>query len=90
MRLTAVAKQFGILPDQIRWLEKKGYIEPGWILLKRRRVRDYPEDEVRKIGRIVKYRRRGFEHDVAYQKAMEELSNPRLVQPSSSGLEVNK
>lgn len=73
MRITEVAKQLGILPDQIRWFEKKGYIKPGWTFLKHRRVRDYPEDEVRKIGRIVKYRRQGFEHDVAYQKAMEEL-----------------
>ena len=90
MRLTEVAKQLGILPDQIRWFEKKGYVEPGWTLLKRRRVRDYPEDEVRKIGCIVKYRRQGFEHDVAYQKAMKELSNPRLVHPRQAGLEANK
>ncbi len=79
MRITEVAKQFGVMPDDIRWFEKKGYVEPGWTLLRNRHVRDYPDNEVRKIELIVKYRREGFELDVAYQKAMDEMENPRLV-----------
>jgi len=79
MRITDVAKLIGVMPDEIRWLEKKGYIKPTWKTLKKRQVRDYPEIEVDKIKLIVKYRREGFEHEVAYQKAKEEWEHPRLV-----------
>jgi DNA-binding transcriptional MerR regulator len=79
VRITEIAKQLGALPDEIKWFEKKGYIKPSWTLLRNRRVRDYPDIEVRKIELIVKYRREGFEHDVAYQKAMDEMESPRLV-----------
>ena len=79
MRITEVAKQLGILPDEIRWLERKGYIKTKWVVLKNRRVRDYSKKEVRKIELIIKYRRQGFEHGVAYQKAIEEIENPRLL-----------
>jgi DNA-binding transcriptional MerR regulator len=79
VRITEVAKQLAILPDEIRWFETKGYIKPKWVVLKNRRVRDYSKKEMRKIELIVKYRRQGFEHDMAFQKAMEEMENPRLV-----------
>ena len=79
MRITDVAKLVGVMPDEIRWLEKKGYVKPRWKTLKKRRVRDYPEAEVQKLELIVKYRREGYEHAVAYQKAKEELERPRLL-----------
>lgn len=79
MRITDVAKLVGVMPDAIRWFEKKGYVKPTWKTLKKRQVRDYPEVEVQKIKLIVKYRREGFEHEVAYQKAKEELERPQLL-----------
>ena len=79
MRITETAKQMGATPDEIRYFEKKGYIRSHWRRLNKRRVREYSGAEVRKIELIVKYRRQGFEHDVAYRKALEEMERPRLV-----------
>jgi hypothetical protein len=47
--------------------------------LKMRRVKDYSATEVHKIEHIMKYLDQGFKYDIAYQKAMEELAQPRLV-----------
>lgn len=79
MRITEVARRTGATPDQIRYLERKRYITPQWASLKKRRVREYSESELLKIEFIVKYLRQGFKHEVAYQKALDELKQPRLV-----------
>lgn len=79
MRMTEVAKCTGATPDQVRYLEKKKYIRSRWKRLKTRRVRDYSVTEVRKIEYIIKYLDQGFKYDIAYQKAMEELAQPRLI-----------
>lgn len=79
MRITEVAKDIGAMPDEIRWFEKKGYITSDWKRLHKRLVRDYSDTEVHKIRLIVKYRRQGFEHDIAFQKAIEEMEQPHLV-----------
>ena len=79
MRITEVAKSTGATPDQVRYLEKKKYIRSRWKQLKTRRVKDYSATEVRKIEHIIKYLDQGFKYDIAYQKAMEELAQPRLV-----------
>jgi DNA-binding transcriptional MerR regulator len=79
MRITEVAKSTGATPDQVRYLEKKKYIRSRWKRLKTRRVRDYSATEVHKIEHIIKYLDQGFKYDIAYQKAMEELAQPRLV-----------
>ena len=79
MRITEAARSAGATPDEIRYFERKGFIRSRWIRLKQRRVRDYPEAEVRKIELIVKYRRQGFEHNTAYEKALEEMARPRLI-----------
>jgi len=79
MRITEVAKSTGATPDQVRYLEKKKYIRSRWKRLKTRRVKDYSATEVRKIAYILKYLDQGFKYDIAYQKAMEELAQPRLV-----------
>ena len=79
MRITELAKHLGTTEHQIRYLERKGYIEPNWILLESRRVRQYPDSEVLKTELIVKYLSQGFRYDIAYQKAKDELRRPRLV-----------
>ena len=79
MRITEVAKRIGATSDEIRYFETKGYIRSRWKRLNTRRVRDYSEAEIRKIELIVKYRRQGFQHGVAYEKALEEMERPRLV-----------
>ena len=79
MHITELARRTGGTIDQIRYLERKRYIEPSWVQLKNRYVRDYPESEVHKVEIIVQYLCQGFRYDVAYQKAMEEIQSPRLI-----------
>ena len=79
MRITEAARRAGATPDEIRYFERKGFVRSRWVRLKERRVRDYPEGEVRKIELIVKYRRQGFEHNTSYEKALQEIERPRLI-----------
>ena len=41
-------------------------------------IREYTEEEFRKLELIWKYLQSGFKHKIAYQKALEELQNPKL------------
>ena len=77
MRKAEIFGAIGATPDEVRYYEQKGFVKSRWKRLRERRVRDYPQAEVRKIELITKYRREGFELDVAYQKAMDELQSPR-------------
>lgn len=79
MRITEVARRAGVTTDDIRYLEMKGYIQCQWITPKNRSIRDYVDSEVSKIELIIKYRREGFEHEMAYSKAMDEMQRPRLI-----------
>lgn len=79
MRITEVSRHCGFSPDQIRYFEKKGYLHPRMILVKTRRVRDYSDDDVQFIMLISKYVAEGFRDDAAYEKAMEERDQPRLI-----------
>jgi len=64
--------------DELHYLERKGFISPVMAKLKRRTVRQYPDTDIRKLQLTIKYRRDGFTWDVAFQKALQELQNPRL------------
>lgn len=79
MRITELAKRTGASTDQIRYLERKRFINPSWVHLNRRRVRDYTDNDAYKAETIIKYLEQGFRYDVAYQKAMEELQSSRLI-----------
>lgn len=79
MRITELAKRFSVTTDQIRYLERKGYIESTWTQLDKRRIRYYPEREINKLELLIKYIDQGFRYDMAYQKAIEEMQNPRFV-----------
>ena len=79
MRITELSKRFGITTDQIRYLERKGYIESTWNQLDKRKVRHYPKPEINKLELLIKYLDQGFKYDIAYQKAVEEMENPQLL-----------
>ena len=79
MRITELAKLVGASTDEIRWLERRSYVQPTWVSIGKRTVRDYPEPEVRKIELIFRYRREGFEHYAAYARAVKDLEEPRLI-----------
>lgn len=78
MRVTELARITGASVDELRYMERKGFINAVRTRIKKREVRQYPDGDVRKIKLIVKYRRQGFTWDTAFQKASRELENPPL------------
>ena len=78
VRITDLARTTGASVDELRYIERKGYLSPVKALLKRRKVRRYKDADVRKAQLIIKYRRHGFTWDMSFQKAMLELENPPL------------
>ena len=78
MRITDMSRLTGASTDELRYMEKKGFLSSRPHGLKRRQVRDYPESDVCKAKLIVKYRKLGFTWDAAFSKALEELKNPPL------------
>jgi len=79
MRITDVARRTRATPDRIRYLDKRRYIKGRWKTINTRRVRDYPEAEVQKIELIVKYLDQGYRYEAAFERASEELRQPRLI-----------
>jgi len=79
MYITELAKDTGASVDQIRYIEKKGFVESTWMKLRKRKVRFYSEEEATKVRLIVKYLDQGFRYDVAYEKAIEEIQSPQLI-----------
>ncbi len=79
MYITELAKNIGASVDQIRYLEKKGFVESTWVKLRKRKVRFYSEGEATKVRLIIKYLDQGFRYDVAYGKAVEEIQSPQLI-----------
>ncbi|HJX69849.1 MAG TPA: MerR family transcriptional regulator [Dehalococcoidia bacterium] len=79
LRITELAKVSGASVDELRYLERKGFLSPTRTQLKRRKVRQYQEADIRKVQLIVKYRRQGFTWNVAFQKAIREMDNPLLL-----------
>jgi len=86
IRITSLARATGASVDELRYLERKGFINPIRTKLKRRQVRQYQDGDVRKLTLIIKYRRQGFTWDTAFQKALQELESPSLFdhEPASS------
>ena len=79
MRISQLANEAGVTTDLLRYLERKGFVEPQMLKLERRLVRDYSEEQIILVKTIAKHIQAGFKHDVAYQKALEEISQPRLI-----------
>jgi hypothetical protein len=78
IHITELARMIGASVDELRYLEKKGFVHPVRARLKQREVRQYYEDDVSKLENIIRYRRQGFTWDAAYHKAMEALKKPSL------------
>ena len=80
MHITEFSRMTGASLDELRYMEKKGFLKPDMKRLIRRMVRDYQDSDIRKVQLIVKYRRQEFTWDAAFKKATYELNNPRLIQ----------
>lgn len=78
LRITELARKTGASVDEIRYLERKRFIESTRSRLAQREVRHFQDTEARKIQLIIKYRRQGFTWDVAFQKARQEFDKPTL------------
>ena len=78
LHITELAKHTGATVDEIRYLEKKGFITPERTRLNTREIRQYLEQDIRTIEIITKYRRLGFTWNVAFQKARQEIDKPAL------------
>ena len=78
MRITELARTTGASVDELRYMERKGFVNPTRVQLKRREVRQYQNADIQKVQLIIKYRRQGFTWVVAFKKAFRELENPSL------------
>jgi DNA-binding transcriptional MerR regulator len=78
LRITNLARMIGASVDELRYLERKGFINPVRAQIPRRKVRQYQDADVRKLQLIIKFRRQGFTWDAAFKRAMRELESPSL------------
>ena len=74
MQTLEVLKKIDIPRHKLYYLEQKGYINPEKITRGDLEMREYTEEDFRKIQIIWKFLKQGFKHKVAYQKAMENLN----------------
>ncbi len=79
MRITDFAKQAGASVDEIRYLERKGFLKSTRLRLKTRQVRQYRDQDLRRVQAIIKFRRQGFTWDAALARAEKEVQNPPLL-----------
>ena len=78
LRISGLSRASGASVDELRYLERKGFLSPLRTRLKRREVREYQDADVQKVQFIIKYRRQGFTWDASFQRAIHELENPTL------------
>lgn len=79
VRTSDVLKKLNIPRHKLYYLEQKGYIKPKRIPMGELEAREYSEEDFRMLELIWKYLQSGFKHKIAYQKAMEELQSPKLL-----------
>ena len=79
MRITDLARQAGASVDEIRYLERKGFLKSTRLRLKTRQVRQYRDEDLRRVQAIIKHRRQGFTWDAALARAEKEVQNPPLL-----------
>ncbi len=77
-RITETARLTDASVDEVRYLERMGFLSSVRTSLQRREVRQYDESDVEKLRLAIKYRRQGFTWDASCQKALAELENPTL------------
>lgn len=71
-------KLIDIPRQKLYYLEQKGYVTPHKIVIGEKEFRQYTKEDVDKIACIWKYLKNGFKYKIAYEKAVEELSNPQI------------
>ncbi|MFC1994442.1 MerR family transcriptional regulator [Chloroflexota bacterium] len=79
MHITELGRITGASVDELRYMERKGFVSPSWTRLRQREVRTYQKEDIRKVQLILKFRKLGFTWDTASQKALQELENPTFL-----------
>jgi len=74
MQTSDLLKKINIPRHKLYYLEQKGYINPKKITRGDLEMREYTDEDFKKIQIIWKFLKQGFKHKVAYQKAMENLN----------------
>ena len=78
LRITELSRKTGASVDELRYIERKGFINSIRRRLKQREVRHYRDAEVSKVELIIKHRRQGFTWDAANARALQEMVKPSL------------
>ena len=78
MRTSDILKKLSIPRHKLYYLEQKGYIKPKRIPMGELEAREYSEEDFNMLELIWKYLQSGFKHRIAYQKALEDLQNPKF------------
>lgn len=76
---TQVVAEIGIPRQRLYYLEQKAFVNPQKEQRGEKTFRFYPEPEVEKVRLIWKYLKEGFRYGAAYERAIAELRQPRLV-----------
>lgn len=76
---TQVVAEVGIPRQRLYYLEQKAFVKPEKEQRGEKVFRFYSEVEVEKVRLIWKYLKQGFRYRAAYEKAIAELQQPRLV-----------
>lgn len=79
MHITELCRLTGASADEVRYMERKGFITPAREQVGQRTVRLYQETDLQKVRLILKHRRLGFTWDSAFKRAVQELENPLLL-----------
>jgi len=77
MKTVDILEQIDIPRHKLYYLEQKGYIRPRRIPMGDLEAREYSPEDAARIKLIWKYLKKGFKHNVAYRKAMEEMNGSK-------------
>jgi DNA-binding transcriptional MerR regulator len=72
-----VVNEVGIPRQKLYYLEQKAFVKPETERRGEKTFRFYPDREVEKIRTIWKYLKQGFRYRAAYERALEELEQPK-------------
>jgi DNA-binding transcriptional MerR regulator len=80
VKTSELLKRVDIPRHKLYYLEQKGYVSPTRIPMGDLEAREYSDADVRLVGAIWKYLKKGFKHKTAYQKALEDTGQPAATQ----------
>jgi DNA-binding transcriptional MerR regulator len=74
-----VVNEVGIPRQKLYYLEQKAFVKPETERRGEKTFRFYPAREVEKVRAIWKYLQQGFRYRAAYERALEDLKQPKLL-----------